>query len=156
CAIADTPSTARHRVPRRVRNRCLARSTRSPVYLCGRRRPGGACLDAKRSINVYTLSQQAKNLYEEDIPLKATLSLAALGAGAAIALICCGASEAAAKNKGVACADLKTALEIPDTTITLTEELPAGANPSPVGTLPVPICRVVGVTLPSVKFEVWM
>src|SRR5262249_6070020 len=28
--------------------------------------------------------------------------------------------------------------------------------PGPVGTLPVPICRVVGVTLPSVKFEVWM
>jgi feruloyl esterase len=88
--------------------------------------------------------------------LKATLSLAALGAGAAISFVCCGASEAAARSKAMACADLKTALELPDTTITLAEELPAGANPSPVGTLPVPICRVVGVTQPSVKFEVWM
>src|SRR5262245_29223724 len=70
--------------------------------------------------------------------------------------MCCGASVAAAKSTGVACADLKSALDIPDTTITLTEELPAGANPAPVGTLPVPICRVVGVTAPSVKFEVWM
>ena len=41
-------------------------------------------------------------------------------------------------------------------TITLAELRPAGANPAPVGTIPVPICRVVGVTTPAVKFEVWM
>jgi feruloyl esterase len=85
--------------------------------------------------------------------MKVPLSLAA---GAAISLICCGASPAVAKHKGVACADLKAALDIRDTTITLAETLPAGANPSPVGTLPVAICRVVGVTAPAVTFEVWM
>jgi feruloyl esterase len=58
--------------------------------------------------------------------------------------------------KPIACADLKTTLSIADTTITLAEALPAGANPSPVGTIALPICRVVGVTLPAVRFEVWM
>src|SRR3989475_11074836 len=58
--------------------------------------------------------------------------------------------------KPVACADLKAAVSIPDTTITLAELRPAGLNPSPLGTLPVPICRVVGVTKPAVQFAVWM
>ena len=58
--------------------------------------------------------------------------------------------------KPIACADLRTMLSIADTTITLTEVLPAGANPSPVGTIALPICRVVGVTLPAVQFEVWL
>src|SRR2546427_5601711 len=58
--------------------------------------------------------------------------------------------------KPIACADLKTKLSIADTTITLTEMLPAGANPAPVGTLPVPICRVAGVTKPAGQFEGWM
>ncbi len=62
----------------------------------------------------------------------------------------------AAAAQPIACADLKAALSIPDTTITLAELRPAGANPNPVGTLPVPICRVVGVTKPAVQFEVWM
>src|SRR3989441_3678492 len=62
----------------------------------------------------------------------------------------------AAAAQPIACADLKAAVSIPDTTITLAELRPAGANPSPVGTLPVPICRVVGVTKPAVQFEVWM
>src|SRR6267143_693123 len=62
----------------------------------------------------------------------------------------------AAAAQPVACADLTAAVSIPDTTITLPELLPAGANPDPVGALPVPICRVVGVTQPAVKFEVWM
>src|SRR2546429_4535058 len=62
----------------------------------------------------------------------------------------------AAAAQPVACADLKAAVSIPDTTITLAELRPAGANPSPMGTLPVPICRVVGVTKPAVQFEVWM
>src|SRR5258708_24623820 len=58
--------------------------------------------------------------------------------------------------KPIACADLKTKLSIADTTITLTEMLPAGVNPNPVGTIAAPICRVVGVTKPAVQFEVWM
>src|SRR5258708_25279607 len=58
--------------------------------------------------------------------------------------------------KPIACADLKTKLSIADTTITLTEMLPAGVNPNPVGTIAAPICRVVGVTTPAVRFEVWM
>src|SRR6267143_1483230 len=62
----------------------------------------------------------------------------------------------AAAAQPVACADLKAAVSIPDTTITLAELRPAGANPDPVSTLPVPICRVVGVTKPAVQFEVWM
>src|SRR5882672_3987277 len=53
------------------------------------------------------------------------------------------------------CADM-AALALPDTTITLAQALPAGANPSPVGTVALPICRVVGVTKPAVQFEVWM
>src|SRR5438552_19146812 len=56
----------------------------------------------------------------------------------------------------IACADLKTKLSIADTTITLAELRPAGANPAPVGTIPVPICRVAGLTEPAVQFEVWM
>jgi hypothetical protein len=61
-----------------------------------------------------------------------------------------------AKPKSIACADVKGAVDLPETTITLSEELPAGANPNPVGTIPVPICRVVGVTAPAIQFEVWM
>jgi feruloyl esterase len=55
----------------------------------------------------------------------------------------------------IACADL-TRLKITDTTITLAQLLPAGDNPAPVGTLPTAICRVVGVTKPAVRFEVWL
>src|SRR5258708_17376146 len=58
--------------------------------------------------------------------------------------------------KPIACADLKTELSIADTTITLTEMLPAGVNPNPVRTIAAPICRVVGVTTPAVRFEVSM
>lgn len=64
-------------------------------------------------------------------------------------------STSAAAATPIACADLK-ALSVPDTTITLAELRPAGVNPAPVGTLPVAICRVVGVTKPAVVFEVWM
>jgi feruloyl esterase len=67
----------------------------------------------------------------------------ALGAGAASAA------------KPMSCADLAK-LALPDTTITLAQALPAGANPNPVGTVALPICRVVGVTAPSVNFEVWL
>src|SRR6266705_5711206 len=62
----------------------------------------------------------------------------------------------AAAAKPLACADLQAQVSIPDTTITLSELRPAGANPAPVGTIPVPICRVAGVTTPAVQFEVWM
>src|SRR5437773_5757895 len=72
-----------------------------------------------------------------------------LAAGALVA------TPALAANP-IACADLKTKLSIADTTITLAELRPAGANPAPVGTIPVPICRVAGVTKPAVQFEVWM
>jgi len=53
------------------------------------------------------------------------------------------------------CADM-VKLALPDTTITLAQALPAGANPNPVGTVALPICRVVGVTKPAVQFEVWL
>src|SRR5258706_13951052 len=72
-----------------------------------------------------------------------------LAAGALVAM-------PALAAKPIACADLKTKLSIADTTITLTEMLPAGVNPNPVGTIAAPICRVVGVTKPAVQFEVWM
>jgi feruloyl esterase len=48
------------------------------------------------------------------------------------------------------------ALGLPNTTITLAQPLPAGPNPSPVGTLALPICRVAGVIAPHINFEVWM
>src|SRR5689334_17644214 len=53
------------------------------------------------------------------------------------------------------CADLVN-LHLQDTTITLAQDLPAGANANPVGTVALPICRVVGVTKPAVQFEVWL
>src|SRR5256885_14069602 len=56
----------------------------------------------------------------------------------------------------VACADLEAAVGIRHTTTPLAGLRPAGPNPTPLGTLPVPICRVVGVTKPAVQFEVWM
>src|SRR6266852_352735 len=64
-----------------------------------------------------------------------------------------GMSAAAAAP--TSCADI-AALALPDTTITLAQALPSGANPSPVGTVALPICRVVGVTKPAVQFEVWL
>jgi feruloyl esterase len=58
-------------------------------------------------------------------------------------------------GKPMACADL-TGVRLDDTTITLAQPLPAGANANPVGTIALPICRVVGVTDPAVQFEVWL
>ena len=74
-----------------------------------------------------------------------------IGATAVAALGVSSALAAAPRT----CADI-AGVALPDTTITLTQELPAGANPSPVGTIALPICRVVGVTTPSVRFEVWL
>jgi feruloyl esterase len=34
--------------------------------------------------------------------------------------------------------------------------VPAGANASPVGTIPLAICRVAGTVTPAIKFEVWL
>jgi len=48
------------------------------------------------------------------------------------------------------------ALDLPETTITLAESLPAGPNPAPVGTIALPICRVRGIIAPAITFEVWM
>src|SRR5262245_12726428 len=47
-------------------------------------------------------------------------------------------------------------LNLPETTIMLVESLPAGPNPSPVGNIALPICRVRGVITPAILFEVWM
>ena len=63
--------------------------------------------------------------------------------------------SAAIAAKPTSCADLAK-LALPDTSITLAQELPAGANANPVGTVALPICRVVGVTKPAVQFEVWL
>ena len=41
------------------------------------------------------------------------------------------------------------ALNLPETTIMLVESLPAGPNPSPVGNIALPICRVRGVITPG-------
>ena len=49
-----------------------------------------------------------------------------------------------------------TALNLPETTIMRVESLPAGQNPSPVGNIALPICRVRGVIAPAILFEVWM
>ena len=88
--------------------------------------------------------------------MRVHLSVATVSAVIAVGAILGVSSQAIAKPKSIACADVKNAVRLPDTTISLSEELPAGANPAPVGTIPVPICRVVGVTAPAVKFEVWM
>ena len=48
------------------------------------------------------------------------------------------------------------ALNLPETTITLVESLPAGPNSAPVGNIALPICRVRGVIAPANLFEVWM
>src|SRR4051812_48403795 len=72
---------------------------------------------------------------------------------AAVALALAAGAASAAQPK--TCAAL-AALALPDTTISLAQELPAGANPNPVGTVALPICRVVGVTKPAVQFEVWL
>jgi len=53
-----------------------------------------------------------------------------------------------------------TSLSLPDTEITLVEALSAGSYPSPVGDLPVDICRVAATLRPTadseIKIEVWM
>jgi len=53
-----------------------------------------------------------------------------------------------------------TSLSLPDTEITLVEALAAGSYPSPVGALPVDICRVAATLRPTadseIKIEVWM
>jgi len=91
------------------------------------------------------------------VTVKVGSSCAAVSAAVIVLVTACAAPlQADAKAKPLACADLKNAISLPDTTITVAEALPAGANPNPVGTIAVPICRVVGVTKPAVQFEVWM
>jgi feruloyl esterase len=77
------------------------------------------------------------------------LMCGALGVVAALA------SFPALAKKPAPCDEL-TGVRLEDTTIESAQLLPAGANPAPVGTLAVPICRVTGVTRPAVRFEVWM
>jgi feruloyl esterase len=55
----------------------------------------------------------------------------------------------------VACEELAK-LVLPDTAITLAQSLSAGVNAAPVGTIPLPICRVAGTVAPQIKFEVWL
>jgi feruloyl esterase len=64
-----------------------------------------------------------------------------------------GASAYAANS--VRCEDLLK-LALPDTTISIAQSLPAGANPNPVGTIPTAICRVAGNVAPKIQFEVWL
>ncbi len=59
---------------------------------------------------------------------------------------------------GTTCEGL-TSVALPDTTISLAQSIPAGTftppgNP-PIANLPA-FCRVAGVTLPAIKFEVWL
>jgi hypothetical protein len=58
-------------------------------------------------------------------------------------------------SNAVGACDLGTfsALALPNTTITLAQPMPAGANPAPVGNLSVPICRVVGIVAPQAERE---
>ena len=65
------------------------------------------------------------------------------------------AHDARGQPRAIPCAEL-TGLRLDDTTITAATLLPAGANPNPVGTIALPICRVVAVTEPAVQFEVWL
>ena len=61
-------------------------------------------------------------------------------------------------SAGWSCEEL-TALDLPDTTITLAELVPAGLFLPPGGADPIEVpssCRVVGVTTPAVNFEVWL
>ena len=61
-------------------------------------------------------------------------------------------------SAGWSCEEL-TALDLPDTTITLAELVPAGSFLPPGGADPIEVpssCRVVGVTTPAVNFEVWL
>jgi feruloyl esterase len=69
----------------------------------------------------------------------------------AVIVVLCFSTFAAAGS----CEDLKN-LTLLEVTITSAVSLPAGANPDPVGTLPMPICRVEGTINTNIKFEVWM
>jgi hypothetical protein len=58
----------------------------------------------------------------------AMVGAAIIGFGALFAAV----PEASAK-KSTICADLKNSVDLPDTMISISELLPAGANPAPVG-----------------------
>src|SRR5262245_8740158 len=83
------------------------------------------------------------------------LAAAALLAGVLAAGLAYTQQAEQAQPRPIPCATLAS-LVLLDTTITLAEALPAGANPAPVGTLPTAICRVVGVSKPAINFEVWL
>ena len=76
----------------------------------------------------------------------------------AVAMIATGALAPAPAAATTAPCTLETfaALNLPETTITLVESLPAGTNLAPVGSIALPICRVRGVIAPANLFEVWM
>ena len=68
----------------------------------------------------------------------------------AIAMIATGALAPVPGTAATAPCTLETfaALNLPETTITLVESLPAGTNSAPVGNIALPICRVRGVIAP--------
>ena len=55
----------------------------------------------------------------------------------------------------VSCESLAS-LDLSDTRIEVAESVPAGSPAPPADNLPVPICRVVAVVEPAIRFEVWM
>jgi feruloyl esterase len=69
----------------------------------------------------------------------------------AVVLVFCFSTFAAACS----CEDLEE-LTLSGVTITSAESLSAGTNPAPVGTLPIPICRVVAKIDDNINFEVWL
>ena len=76
----------------------------------------------------------------------------------AIAMIATGALAPVPGTAATAPCTLETfaTLNLPETTITVVESLPAGTNWAPVGNIALPICRVRGVIAPVNLFEVWM
>ena len=74
---------------------------------------------------------------------------------AMIATVALAAAATAATTAPCTLAAL-AALNLPNTTITLVESLPAGPNSMPVGNIALPICRVQGVIAPANLFEVWL
>lgn len=91
------------------------------------------------------------------LALRAVVSVAA---AAWLAAVAASGPPAAAGQAATpaSCAEL-TALELPDTTITAAERVPAGSFTPAAGAAPVEVpafCRAVGRTSPAIHFEVWL
>ena len=82
-------------------------------------------------------------------------------AGAALLAAAAGGASSPAAGAGQAAAPCERllALELPDTTITAAERVPAGSFTPPGGAAPVNVpafCRAAGRTAPAIHFEVWL